>query len=740
MINNLNDHKYSGLDIGLLLFFVIIVVSPMKDPFLLSGWVMVILFVYQLWKKTLGFLCIDIGIVILWGYDLLLLFTTINACVSWQYIITKTVSIAYYFILRFNFRNYSKFKKLLYTYSIFVGILSLLGVFSFFFFSSSLKEVGWDNIYNFRFLFCPLGNIINVWGTLLLVFFVVVNITLFLYRKQQKAVVVLSFCLYFIVFGIITSFSRGIYIAFSFYLILLVLRVVLDRKRNLKKVLLVISLALIVSVLPYKKDIVQTFKMTETISQQRSLNSRVVNTSIIKDALMKVPFMGAGLGNYTLITNKYVFENDSVLFTSVPPNIFVQLLAEKGIIGFLLWGGFGMCLCRFFIKHHRNKLFILLGGSFVMLLVREASFPIFLENQGFQILVLTVLAFSQNFIGKKEKVYVLPDITKKYILVLFLLLFIGFYIGVLNYFRNELHNGNFLCAVKEKKYKLAQKEIEKTDKVTPYLINRSLLYYTLGDRQQAELYMREALDKNPLDIHIQFYLALILEQRCEKDSAQIFVDNLVQNYPSNFIYQLGASYIYYNHGKMKHSMSYLLRAIELSPRVMETSFFKKNSEELFNKIYINDHLANLKNELIHDPVQFANRGKILLMLGDTLNAEKDLKMSISKLPNLIYPWYSLGVIELNRNNIVVGNQYLKCFMRLAFDSFLSEEKMEEYISTGKIFEKVEGRPLCDVKYESKFKRWYGSELLSLEIDQVIRIKSINESWNKNIVEHEEDFE
>ena len=64
MINNLNDHKYSGLDIGLLLFFVIIVVSPMKDPFLLSGWVMVILFVYQLWKKTLGFLCIDIGIVI----------------------------------------------------------------------------------------------------------------------------------------------------------------------------------------------------------------------------------------------------------------------------------------------------------------------------------------------------------------------------------------------------------------------------------------------------------------------------------------------------------------------------------------------------------------------------------------------------------------------------------------------------------------------------------------------------
>lgn len=55
-------------------------------------------------------------------------------------------------------------------------------------------------------------------------------------------------------------------------------------------------------------------------------------------------------------------------------------------------------------------------------------------------------------------------------------------------------------------------------------------------------------------------------------------------------------------------------------------------------------------------------------------------------------------------------------------------------------EEIEGRPLCDVKYESKFKRWYGSELLSLEIDQVIRIKSINESWNKNIVEYEEDFE
>ena len=354
MVNNLNDHKYNRLDISLLLFFVIIIVGPMKDPFLLSGWIMVILFVYRLWKKTISFSCIDIGIVILWGYDLLLLFTTINGCVSWQYIISTTVSIAYYFVLRFNFCDYSKFKKLLYTYSIFVGILSLFGVFSFFFFSSSLKEVGWDNIYSFRFLFRPLGNIINVWGTLLLVFFVVVNITLFLYRKQRKAVVVLSFCLYFITFGIITSFSRGIYIAFSFYLIFLVLMVVLNRKKDLKKVLLVISLALIVSVLPYKKEIVQTFKMTETISQQRSLNSRIANTSIIKDVLTEVPFMGAGLGNYTLITNKYVFENDNVLFTSVPPNIFVQLLAEKGIIGFLLWGGFGICLCRFFIKLRRN--------------------------------------------------------------------------------------------------------------------------------------------------------------------------------------------------------------------------------------------------------------------------------------------------------------------------------------------------------------------------------------------------
>lgn len=725
MINNLNDHKYYRLDIGLLLFFVIIVVGPMKDPFLLSGWIMVILFVYRLWKKTISFSCIDIGIVILWGYDLLLLFTTINDCVSWQYIISTTVSIAYYFVLRFNFRDYSKFKKLLYTYSIFVGILSLFGVFSFFFFSSLLKEVGWDNIYSFRFLFRPLGNIINVWGTLLLVFFVIVNITLFFYRKQRKVVVVLSFCLYFITFGIITSFSRGIYIAFSFYLIFLVLMVVLNRKKDFKKVLLVISLALIVSVLPYKKEIVQTFKMTETISQQRSLNSRIANTSIIKNVLTKVPFIGAGLGNYTLITNKYVFENDSVLFTSVPPNIFVQLLAEKGIIGFLLWGGFGICLCCFLIKHRRNKLSILLFGCFVMLLVREASFPIFLENQGFQILVLTVLAFSQNFIGKKEKVYVLPDITKKYILVLFFLLFIGFYVGILNYFRNELHNGNFLYAVKEKKYELAQKEIEKTDKVTPYLINRSLLYCILGDWKQAELYMREALNKNPLDIQIQFYLALISEQRCEKDSVRIFVDNLVNNYPDNFIYQLGASYIYYNHGEVKHSMSYLLRAIELSPRVMETSFYKKISEEPVNKIYIHDNLTNLKNKLINDPVQLANRGKVLLMLGDTLNAEKDLKMSISKLPNLIYPWYNLGVVELNRNNIVDGNQYLKRFMRLAFDSFLSEEKMEEYISTRKIFEKVERRPLCNVKYESKFKRWYGSELLSLEIDQIVGIENIN---------------
>ena len=136
---------------GLLLFFVIVTVCAMNDPYLLGGWIVLALLWFGGRKKAMCLSWIDIGVVVLWVYDLTSLFTTINGEVTRLSIIPVTLAVFYYFVLRVEFRNRQKFKKLLYLLSLFLGILGWFGLIAFGIFASAIREVGWQNVYDFRF-------------------------------------------------------------------------------------------------------------------------------------------------------------------------------------------------------------------------------------------------------------------------------------------------------------------------------------------------------------------------------------------------------------------------------------------------------------------------------------------------------------------------------------------------------------------------------------------------------------
>lgn len=704
--------------LGLLLFFVIVTVCAMNDPYFLKGWIILALLWFSGNKNTIHLSWIDKGIIALWGYDLISLFTTMNGNVSLLAIIPITLAVFYYFVLRVGFQNRTKFKKLFYFLSLFVGILSWFGLVAFGVFVSSIREVGWQNLYDFRFLYRPLGNIANVWGTSLIVFFIIVYITLILYRKQKKNVIILWGCLFPVIFGLVTMFSRGVYVAF-FMLLLLCIGMGLRAKVKVqKKVGMMVGLCccILLPVFFYPQEVARTLKMTETVSQKRSIEGRIERSLAVGNMIGEAPLTGAGIGNYTLIANAERYENDLISYTNFAPNMFVQLLAEKGIIGFVLWGLFAMFLIYFVCRHRRNRWILFLGGCFFVLLIREATFPVFLDTLGVMILGITLLAFGQNVVRQERCAWKLSSITYRYVLIGCVLLFGGVFVNLMMYYKDERCNIVFLEAAENKEYDKALEMIEETSDRTPYLINRSLIYSLLGNWKKAEEYTILAIKKNPRDIQLLYNLARIYKQRGEMNLSQNILEHLTRMFQNNFLYQWGMFDFYYDQGKRVEAISYLVRVIELYPRMMDSSCWENLLERDYEMTFaVQMQLKECVNEAPSEPIMLANYAKIALALQDTVQAEKLYRKVVDILPNLIYPWYYLGVIEWNRGNVGEATKYLRCFMRLAYGPFFSLEKMDEYITSGKVFAQVNNRSFFSTRYLNKFIVWYRSNTIEFPV-------------------------
>lgn len=700
--------------LGLLLFFVFVTVCAMNDPYFLKGWIILLLLWFYGNKGIFHLSWIDMGVVVLWGYDLISLFTTINGNVSFLTIIPITLSVFYYFVLRIGFQNQIKLKKLFYFLSLFVGILSWFGVVAFGLFASSIREVGWQNLYDFRFLYRPLGNIANVWGTLLIVFFITVYITLILYRKQKKSIIILWGCLFPIIFGLITMFSRGIYVAFFMLLVLSISIKLRAKVKVRKKIAMLIGLCCctLFPIFFYPQEVVRTLKMTETISQQRSIEGRIGRSLAIENIIKETPLTGAGIGNYTLIANTEHYENDLISYTNYAPNIFVQLLAEKGIMGFVLWGMFALLLIYFIFKHRRNRWVLFLGGCFFVLLIREATFPVFLDTPSVMIFGLTFLAFGQNIIRQKRYIWKLSPTICRYILIGCVLLFGSLLVNLTIYYKDEKYNAAFLEAIENKEYSKALEIIEKTTNKTPYLINRSLVYSMLENWEKAKEYIILAIKKNPRDIQLLYNLAIIYKQSGKMNLSQSILEHLTKTYPNNFLYQWGMFNCNYTQGKKIEAIPYLVRAIKLHPQMMDSDYWKnllKQDQQIIFAVQI--QLKECVNKATNEPIMLANHAKIALALQDTIQAEKLYHKVTNILPNLIYPWYYLGVIEWNRGNIDGATKYFKYFMRLTYGPFFPSEKMDEYIASGKVIKQMNNRSLFSTKYLYKFIIWYRSNTI-----------------------------
>ena len=311
------------------------------DPAMLFALPLAVCLTVCLWKCPLRLTHIDFVLLLLFGYGLFS--SSVNCTSSLISATDMAVNLLSYFLARYLFLQKCKETNwLCVALTVCIAALSLLALYQFaVFFDRHIHEVGFASLYDFRYLYRPLGVPSNEWNALQWLWGGIVTLA----YLQATDIRIKRLCLlsWLMVWAtILLSFSRGGYIAVSLCCILFFIYWCIKYKFELseyKKLLLskwfiVACFAALTIVIgwQYRAEVRQTFRMNETVSQQRSVAGRLEALSFAKE-VVKHHSWGVGKGNYVIAYDFYKHgETRSDGFTSYAGNIVAKTMVEGGYI------------------------------------------------------------------------------------------------------------------------------------------------------------------------------------------------------------------------------------------------------------------------------------------------------------------------------------------------------------------------------------------------------------------------
>jgi len=170
------------------------------------------------------------------------------------------------------------------------------------------------------------------------------------------------FLLMLFIIGLILCPSRGILYSFALVLVIVFLKILMDKNISFKKILfvcfLIISI-LAICFLIFKKADVEGFGVKRIIpnmvSDQSSMQIRIQYYRDAIENFMQKPLIGAGVGMFS-------YEHGSK--GAYPHNIFLEIAAEYGLIGIIIFCPFLIYLFYLALKLIKN---IPLGNLFLII-------------------------------------------------------------------------------------------------------------------------------------------------------------------------------------------------------------------------------------------------------------------------------------------------------------------------------------------------------------------------------------
>ncbi len=658
---------------------------------------MLIFFAFSMWKLN-GFIyaipilgCVALykiikrhRIVRLNFTDIAIIGILIQQTISWLgssyqpnsliYFTSALLMSAFYFTLRFyGVRGTKRRNLFLHALMGWGGILALITILSFLFFRFNIKYEGFNDVINFRNLYHPLGMLSNDWVSFLLLFLTFSTGSLLIssnkYLKISSGItsILLVLCL-------IVSFSRGAYLSILLFFGALIILLSTQKSR---KALLSVGLVLFIiafASLSFQKGIFTTMAMTSNTSQIRSISGRIVLWEGAVDMFLENSISGVGPGNFVMKSNQYLHKQPDSFYSGRISNSFLQLLAEQGIIGVIIWGVLITILIIFLIrcayadlrKRKDRMLCAVFLSGILALGLREMTFSSFFENPGLQLGLAIVAALVSN-ICVPEKVLINRN-TSSLLILLFICLSTVHVHNVQKAQQSTKYNARFLelfeATNNDEALMAINNAIEQQPENALLYFNRALLsdtiltnynfpQYPLPGNEYTTLSMpikdlQKAIELSPTDAMFHHNLAILYWAIGDiQNSEKEFIKALeLEPYETLFNCSYGAFLIRIGEGKA--GLKYLEESITLSPQILDGSIIKKMVNDSILPLIIKTPI----NSKIKNPITQGRNAKILLYLGDTITAKKKLHEVTNHLPNLNRPWFYLARIALSNGDTI----------------------------------------------------------------------------------------
>jgi len=456
--------------------------------------------------------------------------------------------------------------------------------------------------------------------------------------------------------------------------------------------LLLITIGLVATL---HKPFFTTVSLFETTSQKRSVEGRISIWSNALDIVKAYPALGVGANNFTLFYNKHKDRSEDSFFTGKVSNSFLQLLVEKGIIGFTFYGA--LLIVYFFILHKRicqsadstgKAIYSVFGSAMIALLVRELTFSSVFQHDGVFMLfsfflIYPIYDYSQWNLSFRRK-------TVKRILLPLFVVFVGG-LGFIFVYQillsvAERNNGFFVKHYNKATYAKALYNIKKACAYNPlnaqYHAHHALALlhnqegfnsadriiscsFTLDDTTRKTVkiaieHYKTALSLNPLDDGYHHNIAWLYYYLNKKQKAWFHLKNSLEIDPNIALYHISLGIFNENRQRMEAAKKEYFNAIRLSPEIIESQFFHDLLTRIpENKSTVINTCINDLEEIVASDNSFILKARLARLYYELNMSGADtlLKEVTNHLPNLNRPWLIKGHRALEQQDTITAKNY-----------------------------------------------------------------------------------
>ncbi len=156
----------------------------------------------------------------------------------------------------------------------------------------------------------------------------------------------------------------------------------------------------------------------------------------------------------------------------------------------------------------------------------------------------------------------------------------------------------------------------------------------------------------PMDAEIHNNLAWLYVMLGDEKHAREQIDEAIRIEPYTSLYHISSGMFYEKDGRLDAAYDEYSTAIAYSPSILDSKFYSQ-----FNKRHADKSsriIESSKSDLSrfpNTPMRMAALAKLLLLENNYTSVKLILTDVLNKLPNLSYPWYSLGEIAESEGNV-----------------------------------------------------------------------------------------